>query len=400
MLRQFSRQLTRSIHTARPSLAAQAFKMPAMSPTMEAGGIQNWKIKEGDSFSAGDVLLEIETDKATIDVEAQDDGKMFKIIKNEGEKDIKVGEPIAFIADPSDDLSTLAVPEVTASAPKKEAAPKTAPKTAPAPAPAATKPQAVQEGVYQNASSTQTFFPSVAALLDAHNISREDAISKIKASGANGRILKGDVLAFLGLIPQSSLDKVSNFIYANTKLDLSNIEKLKIQPKEASKKETAAPVKPKNEPKIITKTFTLEHLFEFQEKTENFFPVVEYIQDASSRSEKFAYGKHTVKSDAYDSIFDDLVSLPNNLERFTVQLNIPKLSESPIAKPIDLIDNLHQEKDDLFDILTATGSSTSSGKAQASQEVLVKITVNPKVADAEEKAQLYLKKFERYLYDL
>lgn len=54
--------------------------MPAMSPTMTEGGIAEWKKKEGDSFSAGDVLVEIETDKATIDVEAQDDGVLAKII--------------------------------------------------------------------------------------------------------------------------------------------------------------------------------------------------------------------------------------------------------------------------------------------------------------------------------
>lgn len=54
--------------------------MPAMSPTMTEGGIASWKKKEGDTFTAGDVLVEIETDKATIDVEAQDDGVLAKII--------------------------------------------------------------------------------------------------------------------------------------------------------------------------------------------------------------------------------------------------------------------------------------------------------------------------------
>jgi pyruvate dehydrogenase E2 component (dihydrolipoamide acetyltransferase) len=59
--------------------------MPAMSPTMTEGGIAGWKVKEGDSFAAGDVLVEIETDKATIDVEAQDDGVMGKILVSLGE---------------------------------------------------------------------------------------------------------------------------------------------------------------------------------------------------------------------------------------------------------------------------------------------------------------------------
>ena len=54
--------------------------MPAMSPTMESGGLSRWQVKEGDKFAAGDVLLQVETDKASMDVEAQDDGVLAKII--------------------------------------------------------------------------------------------------------------------------------------------------------------------------------------------------------------------------------------------------------------------------------------------------------------------------------
>lgn len=68
--------------------------MPAMSPTMTEGNIASWKVKEGDSFSAGDILLEIETDKASMDVEATDDGIMYKILAQDGSKSIKVGTRI------------------------------------------------------------------------------------------------------------------------------------------------------------------------------------------------------------------------------------------------------------------------------------------------------------------
>lgn len=71
-----NRACLRQLHQCRTMLKAQAFGMPAMSPTMERGGVVDWKFKAGDTFSAGDVLLEVETDKATIDVEAQDDGKL------------------------------------------------------------------------------------------------------------------------------------------------------------------------------------------------------------------------------------------------------------------------------------------------------------------------------------
>lgn len=128
--------------------------MPAMSPTMTEGGIAAWKKQEGEAFAAGDVLLEIETDKATIDVEAQDDGVLAKIIvstpqladqadvqKADGSKGIPVGSTIAIVAEEGDDLAGAdklasegddappVVPhEDDAPAPKKEEAKKEEPK--------------------------------------------------------------------------------------------------------------------------------------------------------------------------------------------------------------------------------------------------------------------------------
>ena len=69
-----------ALHTSTTNAVLSKFQMPAMSPTMTEGGIASWKMKEGDTFTTGDVLVEIETDKATIDVEAQDDGILAKII--------------------------------------------------------------------------------------------------------------------------------------------------------------------------------------------------------------------------------------------------------------------------------------------------------------------------------
>ena len=68
------------LHASAARSELSRFQMPAMSPTMTEGGIASWKKQEGDSFTTGDVLVEIETDKATIDVEAQDDGILAKII--------------------------------------------------------------------------------------------------------------------------------------------------------------------------------------------------------------------------------------------------------------------------------------------------------------------------------
>src|SRR4051812_11760167 len=99
--------------------------MPALSPTMEKGNLAKWVKKEGDSVKAGDVLAEIETDKATMEYESIDDGVLAKIVVPEGTQDVPVNQLIAVLAQEGED------PKATAAA---------AGKTAPAPKPTETKP--------------------------------------------------------------------------------------------------------------------------------------------------------------------------------------------------------------------------------------------------------------------
>src|SRR5690242_6972821 len=73
-------------------------KMPALSPTMEEGTLAKWLVKEGDDVKSGDILAEIETDKATMEFEAVDEGKIAKILVPEGTDGVKVGAPIALLA--------------------------------------------------------------------------------------------------------------------------------------------------------------------------------------------------------------------------------------------------------------------------------------------------------------
>src|SRR5437016_14577904 len=73
-------------------------KMPALSPTMEEGTLAKWLVKEGDDVKSGDILAEIETDKATMEFEAVDEGKIAKILVPEGTDGVKVGQPIALLA--------------------------------------------------------------------------------------------------------------------------------------------------------------------------------------------------------------------------------------------------------------------------------------------------------------
>src|SRR5258705_7527275 len=81
--------------------------MPALSPTMEKGNLAKWHKKEGDAVKSGDVIAEIETDKATMEVEAVDEGTLGKILVPEGTNDVAVNTPIAMILGEGEDASTL-----------------------------------------------------------------------------------------------------------------------------------------------------------------------------------------------------------------------------------------------------------------------------------------------------
>lgn len=192
--------------------------MPAMSPTMTEGGLATWKVKEGQSFSAGDVLLEIETDKATMDVEAQEDGIMAKIVVQEGAKSIPVGKTIAMLAEEGDDISNVEVPsEEEMSSPSSSAEAAQPKQDSSSPSPPSTAPSASENDPQKKKTNQESpsgspqhpgahapdlgrqLFPSVSRLLIENNVSTEDAKS-IKGTGLHGMLTKGDVLAHLGKI--------------------------------------------------------------------------------------------------------------------------------------------------------------------------------------------------------
>ena len=168
--------------------------MPALSPTMTEGTLASWQKKEGDEVTAGDVIAEIETDKATMEVEAVDEGVMGRILIPEGTEGVPVNEVIALLLEEGEDAAALD----SASAAAPAAAPATngsaasagngaaAPAAAPAPAPAPAPAQAAAP------SGGRVFASPLARRLAA------DAgldLSKITGSGPNGRVVKADVLA-------------------------------------------------------------------------------------------------------------------------------------------------------------------------------------------------------------
>ena len=110
--------------------------MPALSPTMTEGNLAKWMVKEGDEVSAGDVLAEIETDKATMEVEAVDEGTLQQILIAEGTENVKVNTPIAVILGDGEEASAIApAPPPPAMASGNGADPSPAPLATPAPPP-------------------------------------------------------------------------------------------------------------------------------------------------------------------------------------------------------------------------------------------------------------------------
>ena len=165
-----------------------AIKMPALSPTMEEGTLAKWLVKVGDSVAAGDIMAEIETDKATMEVEAVDEGIIADIAVPEGAEGVKVGTVIATLAEEGEDPADVK-PASGDSAPApapaaKEEAP--APSPVPAPAPAATPAPAAPAAASGDRIVASPLAKRIAA-------DKGLDLANVKGSGPNGRIVKADV---------------------------------------------------------------------------------------------------------------------------------------------------------------------------------------------------------------
>lgn len=168
----------RGISSTGPSLHI-VVHMPALSPTMNQGNIAKWRKKEGDKIDVGDVICEIETDKATLEFESLEEGYLAKIITPEGSKDVRVGQPIAITVEDLDEIKDISADTLNGVNVKEE------------------KPVQHVEPKEQESNRHQTnisrFSPSAKLLIAEHGIE----VSSLKASGPRGTLLKGDVLAFI-----------------------------------------------------------------------------------------------------------------------------------------------------------------------------------------------------------
>ena len=165
--------------------------MPALSPTMEEGTLAKWLVKEGDTVSSGDIIAEIETDKATMEFEAVDEGTIGKIVVAEGSEGVKVNALIAVLLEDGEETSDAAL----SSAPADDAGDKAAAKTVTAePAtPTNAEPSSAPAPAAHAASGGTRIFASPLARRIAADQGLD--LSALKGSGPHGRIVKADVLA-------------------------------------------------------------------------------------------------------------------------------------------------------------------------------------------------------------
>ena len=349
------------------------------------------------------MLLEVETDKAQMDVEAQDDGKMAKIMvclthgwslpnkqlsalrnkQSDGAKGIKVGTRIAVVAEADDDLSTLSIPtEESASNPSPQEdlktgidASKSSESQAEAPPSskstdktASTPPQPKSKSSLSRNPTKQTYplYPSVVQLLHEKGIPSSDA-DKIPASGPKGRLLKGDVLAYLGSISSSYPSEQSARLLNLSHLDLS---KITLAPPKATASPTApskAPAAPEPESDTqVAVSISLKKVLEVQDRIQSTLGIALPLSTFIARATEFANDDLPRSADAKptaDELFNQVLGL-DKINPNTSQGNfIPQITALP-STPFGKSTTHAPKKMDIIDILAGNRSMAPSRQAR------------------------------------
>ncbi|KAL1835348.1 hypothetical protein VTJ49DRAFT_6974 [Mycothermus thermophilus] len=383
--RQVRRDATaRGLRTSSAALAAQNFTMPALSPTMTEGNIAAWRVKEGEAFQAGDVLLEIETDKATMDVEAQEPGILMKVVQPDGAKGVRVGTRIAVIAEEGDDISSLEIPADEPAAAAE--APKTSQPPAQTPAPAATRTPEPAPSTSSPVSSTpkpsksgradpnHTLLPSVIHLLKVNGLDAS-AASQITGTGPHGRILKGDVLAFLGKIDAAVPRENSARFDKAAHLDLSNIKVAPAPAKPAAKAEptvSAPPPPPPPQEKLVSVPVSLSAVVETQRKIHDtlgvFLPLSTFIARASDLANDDLPA--APRQPTADELFSQLVGVKSTgtgsakVSRgdYVPLVGVTAPAGAVMAKTAPVAVKAAKKKADIIDILASASTPASKPK--------------------------------------
>lgn len=375
--------------------------MPALSPTMTEGNIATWKVKEGESFSAGDVLLEIETDKASMDVEAQDDGIMFKIMVADGSKAVQVGSRIGVIAEAGDDINSLEVPadEQAKEQPKEQSSAQASREST---APSQSKPAEKTAKPTGNDTYEHKYplLPSVGHLIKEKGLSEAD-VAKIKGTGPHGRLVKGDILAHLGSInPETPAANELNFNNL-FHLDLSNI-KVATKPAPPSKPvediKAEAPKAPVVEDLEVSIPITLTKVIEVQNRIHETLGVFLPLSTFVGRAAEVANDDlpPTKRAPTADELFDQVLGLDKvKAVKGSRGVYLPQISA---ISPTSLLSPRApaRKQTDIIDILAAPSKKSAPKPATVravpglSSGANVFSLVVPKAE--EERAQLFLER--------
>jgi pyruvate dehydrogenase E2 component (dihydrolipoamide acetyltransferase) len=194
--RSYTRSAVISATTKKEYPPHTVMPMPALSPTMESGSLADWYIREGDSFAAGDALVKVETDKASVDFEAQDDGVLAKILVP-SHRDISIGTPICVVVEERGDVAAFADFAVEAAPPAAATSPVLGEESPSAGTTAA--PATSATATITTSEETSLLMPSARHLAESKGV---DA-TVLTGTGKGGRVTKGDVLAALeaGTLP-------------------------------------------------------------------------------------------------------------------------------------------------------------------------------------------------------
>ncbi|KAK4171004.1 2-oxoacid dehydrogenases acyltransferase-domain-containing protein [Triangularia setosa] len=205
VLRRQAVQHARLVRVALPSLTRwyasypphTVVKMPALSPTMTAGNIGAWNKKPGDSIAPGEVLVEIETDKAQMDFEFQEEGVLAKVLKDTGAKDVAVGNPIAVLVEEGTDVSAFenfsledAGGDASSAKPKEEKSESESSAPTPAPTPAPEPESSGPSGRLETALDRE---PNISAAAKRLAIENGVSLKGLKGTGPGGKITEDDV---------------------------------------------------------------------------------------------------------------------------------------------------------------------------------------------------------------
>lgn len=350
---------------------------------MTEGNIAAWKIKEGEKFSAGDVLLEIETDKATMDVEAQEDGTLMKVMQGDGSKGVQVGTRIAVIAEEGDDISTLEIPaDENPQAAKAAEAPKTQTPATPEPesTPSVAPPKAASKPGGKTSKRTYPLLPSVEHALKENGLD-ESVVGDITPTGPNGRLLKGDVLAFVGKINANTPAEVSSRFSKASHLDLSNIKVAKAPAKPAK---AAAPAPPAPVKSVVTVPVSLSAVIEAQRKTQKTLGVFLPLSTFISRATEVANDELPLPTNyqpTADELFNQVLGLDKSGgagHKVSRGSYVPQIGALAPASAFPARAT-PAKKTDIFDILAASKPKSTAAKKTATTTVLPGPSTGPNV---------------------